>query len=237
MKEFIKKRYNILIPVFLVIVILIAVFLYTREYKNSRYSKTTSENVYQYFSGVKLSNTAKISRNKNNAIVNYETDSNVSLDSTPIYIENKESTIFPKEMDMVFPLTGVEKRLPILSEIYKENGLYYVNINRLNKPYDDYFLYDGRDLYYFVSEVTILMGSNEVKLSPMSYVSCSYHNLLEYYDKGSDSYVQLDYDKDVIVYNDSMRIDVSNDKILYKDGFKILTSSFEVLDKLSDDKK
>ena len=38
MKEFVKKNYNILIPVFLILVILIAVILYVREYKNNRYA-------------------------------------------------------------------------------------------------------------------------------------------------------------------------------------------------------
>ena len=60
MKKFIKEKYNILIPVFLIIVILIAVFLYTREYKNNRYAKTEEVDVYKYFSGLKLEYKAKI---------------------------------------------------------------------------------------------------------------------------------------------------------------------------------
>ena len=38
MKQFIKEKYNILIPVFLGVVILIALFLYGREYLNNRYA-------------------------------------------------------------------------------------------------------------------------------------------------------------------------------------------------------
>lgn len=90
MKQFIKEKYNILIPVFLIIVILIAVFLYAREYKNNRYAKTEEVDVYQYFSGLKLEYKAKISRNKKNVILKYEPkDEVVNLSSIPIYIKGK----------------------------------------------------------------------------------------------------------------------------------------------------
>ena len=36
MKEFIKQKNNILIPIFLVVVVVIALVLYGREYKNNK---------------------------------------------------------------------------------------------------------------------------------------------------------------------------------------------------------
>lgn len=33
------------------------------------------------------------------------------------------------------------------------------------------FLYDGKDLYFFLDEVTLIVGDKEIILSPMSYVS------------------------------------------------------------------
>ena len=105
MKKFIKEKYNILIPIFLIIVILIAVFLYTREYKNNRYAKTEEVDVYQYFSGLKLEYKAKISRNKKNVILKYEPkDEVVNLSSIPIYIKGKDNVIFPKAMSIIFPI-------------------------------------------------------------------------------------------------------------------------------------
>lgn len=49
MKEFIKNKYNVLIPIFLLIVLLIALLLYTKEYKNNRYAEIKEVEVYQYF--------------------------------------------------------------------------------------------------------------------------------------------------------------------------------------------
>ena len=54
MKQFIKEKYNILIPVFLGVVILIALFLYGREYRNNRYAYEKEQDVYQYFSKNKI---------------------------------------------------------------------------------------------------------------------------------------------------------------------------------------
>ena len=85
MKEFIKEKYNILIPTFLGVVILIALFLYRREYKNNRYAYEKEEIVYQYFSTNKIEYKSTISRNRKNVILDISSkEFNISLDSTEI---------------------------------------------------------------------------------------------------------------------------------------------------------
>lgn len=239
MKEFIKNKYNIIIPVFLVIVLGISLVLYATEYKNNRYAKSSDVSVYQYFSGVKMEYTASVSRNKKNVILEYDNkEFPVSLDSTPVYFKDSENVIFPKEMSIVFPLTSREYQVNALAEIYKKNNLYYLNIRDLNKPFSNVFYFDGNNLYYFTDEVTLTVGDKNIKLSPMSYVSCSYHSLLEYYDKANDKYevIELD-DEDVFAYNDYMRVDVGSDKIIYKDSFALLTKDFSVLSKITEMEK
>ena len=124
MKEFIKKNYNILIPVFLVLVILIAVILYVREYKNNRYAENKDISVYQYFSGHKMDYIAKIGRNRKGVVLNFEPkDFAVSLDSTPVYVNNDKyvDVIFPKEMAIFFPLKDISYQVDALSELYIKN--------------------------------------------------------------------------------------------------------------------
>lgn len=236
MKEFIKNKYNILLPICLIIVLLIAIFLYSREYKNNRYAEVKEVNVYQYFSGVKMEYTAKISRNKKNVILDYDSDDSVvNLDSTPIYIIDGDNAIFPKEMSIVFPLKDKEYKVNALAEIYMENDLYYLNIRNLNKSFDHIFYFDGSNLYFFVDDIILSIGNKDVKLSPMSYVSCSYLNMVEYYDKDTDSYGIVDItNESVIAKNDYMTIDVCSDKIVYKDSFTLLTKDFSMLDKVND---
>jgi len=236
MKEFIKNKYNILIPVFLLIVLLIALLLYAKEYKNNRYAEVKEVEVYQYFSGVKMEYTAKISRNRKNVILDYENNEfAVSLDSTPVYLKDNNSVIFPKEMSVVFPLKSIEYQVNALAEVYKENDLYYLNIRNLNKTFEHIFFFDGNNLYFFVDKVTLMIGDRSIELSPMSYVSCSYLNFVEYYDRDSGTFETIDITNEkVTVQNEFMTIDVSSDKIIYKDSFTLLTKDFSVLNKVSD---
>lgn len=236
MKEIIKNKYNILIPAFLLIVLLIAILLYTKEYKNNRYAEAKEVEVYQYFSGVKIEYTAKISRNKKHVVLDYEnSELSVSLDSTPVYLKDSDSVIFPKEMSVIFPLKDKEYRVNALAEIYMENDLYYLNIKNLNRVLDHIFYFDGNNLYFFVDNVTLAIGNKDINLSPMSYVSCSYLNMVEYYDKDSDTYEIIDINNEnVNVKNDYMTIDVCSDKIIYKDSFTLLTKDFSILGKVND---
>lgn len=238
MKEFIKKYYSILIPAFLVIVILIAVILYAMEYKNNRYAIVTDTKVYQYFSGNKMEYTAKVGRNRKKVILNFEAkDFSVNLDSTPAYVKKKEGVdvIFPKEMMAFFPLNDKAYVVDALSEVYTNYDLNYLRIKRLDKSFDHMFLYDGKDLYFFLDEVTLIVGDKEIILSPMSYVSCSYLNMVEYYDYSNDKYVTIELgNENVYVKNDYMNIDVSLDKVIYKDSFNLIGGKLSNYKKITD---
>lgn len=236
MKEFIRNKYNILIPLFLLIVLFIALLLYAREYKNNRYAETKEVEVYQYFSGVKMEYTAKISRNRKNVILDYENNEfAVSLDSTPIYMNDSNNVIFSKEMSIVFPLKDIEYQVNALAEIYKENDLYYLNIRNLNKTFEHVFYFDGNNLYFFIDNVTLKVGDRSIELSPLSYVSCSYLNFVEYYDKETDTFETIDITNEkVTIENDYMSIDVASDKVIYKDSFSLLTKDFSTLSKVTD---
>lgn len=241
MKEFIKDKYSVLIPIFLGVVILITLFLYGREYKNNRYAYESEVEVYQYFSTNKIEYTAKISRNRSNVILDIESDEfNVSLDSTPMYIKDSDKVIFPKEMSVFFPIKDRQYLVNSLTELYKENDLYYLNQKGINKTFDYMFLYDGKDLYFFIDSVKVLIGDREINLSPMSYVDCSYLNFISIYDRESDTYEIIELDntmRSILVSNDYMTIDVANDKVIYKDDFTLLLNDFSTLAKLVDNIK
>lgn len=236
MKEFIKNKYNILIPVFLLIVLLIALLLYAKEYKNNRYAEIKETDVYQYFSGVKMEYTAKISRNRKNVVLDFENnDFAVSLDSTPVYLKDSDNVIFPKEMSIVFPLKSIEYQVNALAEVYNENNLYYLSIRNLNNTFEHIFYFDGNNLYFFVDKVNLVVGDRVIELSPMSYVNSSYLNFVEYYDKENDVFETIEItNENVLVQNDYMTIDVGSDKIIYKDSFSLLTKDFSVLSKVTD---
>lgn len=236
MKEFIKNKQNILIPVFLLIVLLIAIILYANEYKTNRYANIDEVEVYQYLSGIKVEYTATIGRNKKNVILEYENKDYVTtLDSTPVYIKDTNNVIFPKEMSIVFPLDDMQYQVNALSEVYMENDLYFLNIRNLNKNYDHAFYYDGKNTYFFIDKVILTVGDRRIELSPLSYVNASYMSYVEYYDRKNDvsEVIEITNEK-VLVSNDYMNIEVANDKVIYQDGFSILTGDFGLLTKITD---
>lgn len=241
MKEFIKNKYNILIPIFLIIVLLIALILYFREYKENRYANTTKEEVYQYFSGIKLEYTANVSRNKKEAILKYEPISEtVNLDNIPIYIKDKKEIIFPKEMSIFLILKDKQYQISPLSNLYVKDDLTYLRYRRVNKDIDYAFYYDGNNLYFFPDSVTINIDNKEVaKLSPLSYINCSYNNYLEYYDYESDTFksIALGNNEKVTVSNNYLNVDVTSDKVIYKDSFSLLNNDFTYLNKYEEIKE
>ena len=69
----------------------------------------------------------------------------------------------------------------------------------------------------------------------MSYVNSSYLNFVEYYDKESDTFENIDVSNEkVTVENDYMTVDVGSDKVIYKDSFYLLTKDFTALSKVAD---
>ncbi len=236
MKEFLKNKYNIIIPVLLIIVLLIAVSLYVGEYKNNRYAKVQKTEVYQYFASVKMEYEANISRNKKDVILDYDPgDFAVELSSTPVYYKDSNRVIFPKEMALFDPLKDRAYKVNALGEIYEENNLYYLNTKDVKKTFGHVFYYDGDNLYFFVDTVTLKIGNREIILGPLSYVSASYRSLVEYYDKSTDTSEILELtNEDVIVENDFMKIDVGSDKVIYKDNFTLLAKDFSVLPKVDE---
>ena len=238
MLDFIKKKYNLLIPIFLIVVLSVAVILYTREYKSNRYVETEDIEVYQYFSGVKMEYIASISRNKKDVILDYlPKDYVVDLYIIPIYIKDADRVIFPKEMSIVFPIKSSEYKLNSLTELYKENNLYYLNLKDLNQFFDHAFFYDGQDLYFFIDAVTIIVDDTKVELSPLSYLNCLHNNIIEYYDKESDTYGQINIEDSALVTNDYMTINVNTDRIIYNNDFLLLTNDFSVLKKITEIEK
>ena len=245
MKQFIKEKYNILIPVFLGVVILIALFLYGREYRNNRYAYEKEQDVYQYFSKNKIEYKATISRNRKDVVLDIKSkDFNVSLDSTPIYIKDSDKVIFPKEMSAVFPIKDRQYAVNTLTEIYKKNDLYYLNQKGINKSFDYMFLYDGKDLYFFIDTVTLKVGDTAISavssasadgISTLSTESSKTDKAISTISSDTYEIIELNNtNSSVLVETKYMTIDVSSDEIIYKDDFTMLINNFSSLPKLVD---
>lgn len=239
--NFCKEKYKILIPLMVGIVLLVTIFfLYRRyEYDNTRNKQEIS--VFQYYGGVRTDYTAIVTYNLKESIVDIEAkNKKIEFDSMPIYYEDKSKVIFPEEMSIVFPLMeGSQFKLYKYATYYYQDTVHFIKNNTDLGNYTFFFLYDGKDLFFFPEEVTLELNDKEYrKLGPMSYVSVVGGMTLIYYDTATDTAEAIELEGDIVsVSGKHLDINVSeryfmsfNNKVLLM-GPNNLNAVFKTIDK------
>ena len=226
--DYCKQQYKILIPLMVVLVLLITIFFLYREYRYDNLRNKKEVSVYQYFGGMKNEYTAIVTYNLKDTIVDVSAkDKKIDYDSTPIYYEEDDSIIFPKEMSIVFPLrNGSQYKLYKYSVYEKDDNLHLIKNGRDTSEYNYFFLYDGKGLFFFPDGVKLKINNKVYKeLSPMSYVSLVGGYTLIYYDKDTDkSEVMEINNKSVSVSSENININIS-EKYFMSFGKEILLVS------------
>lgn len=197
--KYCREKYKILIPVMVILVLAITVFFLGREYKYDNYRNKKEYSVYQYFGGVKTEYTAIITYNLRDKIVDLKAkDKKINYDSTPVYYQEEDKVLFPKEMNLVFSLReGSQYKINKYSNYYTEKDDQYIINNNELIEYDNYFLFDGEELYFFPNPVSLYINDEKItELGKMSYASVIGGYTLIYYDYEKDisKVIELDYD-------------------------------------------
>ena len=226
--EFFKDKYKILIPVMVVIVLLITIFFLYREYKYDNTRNKEEVSVYQYFNGVKVDYTAIVTYNLRNAIVDVQVkDKKIDSNTVPIYYGDKSKVIFPVEMSIAFPLRdGSQFKLYKYSTYYNEDNVHFIKNNIDLGNYNDFFLYNGKDVFFFPMETTLKINNKEYKeLGAMSYVGVIGGYTLVYYDTKTDTAEAVELDGDIVtVIGDNIKVNVS-ERYFYSFSNKVLLMS------------
>lgn len=230
--EFIKLNYKLLIPILLILLLFIVFFIYY-QISTKEILTDTNDKFYQYFYGEKYNYEATITTNKKNEVVDFKpTTIEIEFDSTPIYYQNKNKVILPQDMSIVMPtLSCAEYLSKGYSVITYENNIYNLTTKKYNNKLNHYFLYDSKDLYFFIENVILKVNEQEITLSPFSYVIYeNYNNTLSYYDKENDKYETIaNINSNAIVSNDYYTIHVDKDYLDYYGSEVLLTSGIENL--------
>ena len=237
-KNFIKENYKILIKITLMIVIFVAFLIYYKVVISNNYTKDETVKVFQYFYEKKYEYDLTLSKNRKDVIVEIKPqDIKINYDSTPIYYREKDIIILPKDMSVVMPtLSCAEYLSKGHSYITYKNGIYNLTTDRYNKKLNHYFLYNGKDLYFFIEPVTLTVNNEKIELSSLSYVIAKYNNSITYYDKKTDTFKIIETtNDDSKIENDYYSINISKDSLNYQGTNIILTSAIENLNTI--DKK
>lgn len=223
--NFCKEKYKVLIPVMVAIVLLVTMFFLYREYKYDNTRNKKEINVFQYFGGMKTEYTAIVTYNLKNSIVDLKSkDKKIEYDSIPVYFNDEDKVIFPQEMTIVFPLRdGSQFKLYKYATYYKEDNLHYIKNNIDTGNYNYFFLYDGKDVFFFPEEVTLKIDGKDYKqLGAKSYVTVVGGLTLIYYDTNMDTSEVIELNGDTVtVVNDNLDVNVS-ERYFTSFGKKIL---------------
>jgi len=191
-----ETKNEITIKLGLIITLIIFLYIVYKIFNIAIFSKEkvdlSDENLYQYFYGMKEEYRGKkeIYETKDEIGLILENGSKVGLDSTPIYYEDViGKVLFAKEMELV-NIDGGNYRISRFTNIIQENNLTYAKkINKKNKKIlDNAFIFDGKDLYFFLDEMQIKIGEQEYNLSPLSFAIIDYRNNIEFYNYETNEY-------------------------------------------------
>ena len=161
--NFCKKKYKVLIPVMVIIVLFVTLFFLYREYKYDNTRNKQEVSVFQYFSGVKVEYTSIVTYNLREAIVSVEPkNKKIEGNRVPIYYKDMSKIIFPVEMTIAFPLrNGSQYRLYQYATYSNEDGVHFIKNNTDLGNYSNFFLYDGKSVFFFPDETILKINGKE----------------------------------------------------------------------------
>lgn len=177
MKKTNKKISLILLTLGVVAIVIGVTLLSLKAVHVVKQYKIKNEDIYMFFGDELFEFNSEITLNHENNITNMKlNDKNVELNSEPIYIKEKDEVIMPSDMSIVYPLDGVvQKRITYYSKLELINNKVKLS-NNIHNNYvlENAFLYDGKDLYFFVEDTTIIIGDEKIEIPAFSYVTCKY---------------------------------------------------------------
>lgn len=219
-----KRNYKIIIPVVAIVVLLIAIFYFYREYRYNNYRNKEEVKVYQYFVGVRSDYELILTKNLKNDIIDINSKNiKVNYDSTPIYYSNDNTVLFPMEMNAVFPLKEASQYKLYKYSLYRyDDEMHYITNRNKSKDYLRFFLYDGDGLFFFpYDSILKIDGRGDIKLSGMSFVEIVSDTLI-YYDKVSNTSNVIELNKEnVTVSNEDYLVNI-REKYFTRLGSKVL---------------
>lgn len=224
--NYIKKHYVIFIPVILIAVLILTYAIYHIQKIYNNYSKTEIQELYTYFAGVKVEDKYNVKTNRKNEIIELSPTKKLKL-NTVIYNKEKNKAIFPNDMNIIsikdnYKQSKVNKYASITFD--SANTSYLLKTTDYEKKLDNFFLYDGKDMYFMPESSVLTIEEERIALSPMSFVIMNNNNSLEYYDNETDKYTIKDIkNEQVKLISNNYSINLNEDKIIRTSGIVLLT--------------
>lgn len=238
-----KKRENtnklriILFSIIGIIVVLIALFIVFSRFSNmNKFEYNAEYPMYQYFSGVKTSYTGKVTLVNDGDITKVESNEGImDINDAPIYYQDVDNKVLiTKNMQLFFPhLFNKNYKLKYFTNVFYDTEMSssYFEDGKKNVFLEDAFLYDGNNMYLFLTDINVQVLDEKYDLSPLSYVVVNYQGEVEIYDKKADKYHMIELcEKDVLANLGEYTINLSTDTVSNGDNSRLLMKSVDGLE-------
>ncbi len=193
-------------------------------------------NFYQYIGGRKIFYEGALKITKKGEITELSTiDIDIELDSTPLYYQDEENKVlFPENMELVIPNdNGQVYKIIRFSNIKLESDIAYIQYREKTRELPEGFIFDGSNLYFFLTDATLTVNNETYELSPLSYVVAYSQSSVEIYNKETDEYQIIETSDYATVETSSYSINLSLDTIKYGDKEQLLLKKFDEIQTFS----
>lgn len=156
------------------------------------------------------------------------------IDSMPYYYENERKILFPQEMNIIQPRAnnGQQNRLPTLSTIDGTGSDIKVTFANTKVTLGSAFLFDGRDVYFFVNPMELTVDGQTIKTSELTLVTYNFNHELYIYDYNANEARFIEGAESVQAKTDKYNVNLVTDTFEINGKSRLLVTNVGVLDLL-----
>jgi hypothetical protein len=127
---------------------------------------------------------AVMRRSSNTTTIYYETTTRQPT-NLPIYYEDRECVILPESLQYYNPRSNTIAKIDYYSEVQYDSHAMKAVRGGKSSALEGGFLFDGKDTYIFLEEMTILVDGHTFPISALSFAEAIYDNTLMIYDRAT----------------------------------------------------
>lgn len=228
-----KINFKLLSSIVVIIALFVIVLSLLFFKKTAEEENLENQSFYQYLSGIKFEYSGNLRITKGGNITELIFDEvKVVLDSTPLYYKDEKKILLPQNMSIVYPLSNsTQFKTNFFSRVYIEDNTIYLQDGRLNKVLSNCFLYDGKDLFFFIEETKILIDEEEITIQPLSYAVLTYNDNIQIYSYDIDQFktIVIKEKKDILATAKGYTVNLSIDSVEYNTKSRLLIKNMGYL--------
>lgn len=177
--------------------------------------------VYQFVQGqeVRYEGGGKLRKGDNTCLLLQEEES-VVLDASVLYFDGEEKLFFPSVCSVIRPSLQLSNRILPMSVLEKNEDGYQVLYEKQSTEIEDFFLFDGKDTYYFPAGTILRWQGESYETKSLCLVTAKYNQYIVIYDLAEREYQEIPVEEGycTALLPDKTNVNLSTDIIYRENG-------------------